>query len=211
MNLAMLPGPPVWDVESRPSQILARLHAILLTFRGGGNKQLVEMLYKKMADAQSICGVALGASLKAPTEPQSQQSPESSTYRNAVTENAFLDRSPAESSLITMSGWFNFGPSYALQEGGVEQTDRSDGCILADDLITAISTSDTSSDAWTKESLVITEDIGEMASLFTSLPSWTTPEEELLEECSRDDILTFETSLPSNEDMSFWHAPIIGT
>lgn len=208
MNLAMLPGPPVWDVESRPSQILVRLHAILSTFRGGGNKQLVELLYKKMAEAQSISGVALGASLKAPTESQFQQSSESSTCRDA-----FAEESPAESSQeITMSGWFNFEPSYALQEGGVEQTDRSDGCIMADDTITAItSTSDTCSDAWTTESLVITEDIGEVASLFTSLPSWTTPEEELLEECLRDDILTFETSLPSNEDMSFWHAPIIGT
>lgn len=130
-----------------------------------------------------------------------------------MTENAFLDESPAESSpVMTMTGWFNFGPSYTLQEGEDAQPDRSDGCILPHDTITTIaSTSNTSSDAWITESLVIPEDIGEMASLFTSLPSWATPEEDLLEQCSRDDILTsFETSLP-NEDMNFWHAPIVGT
>lgn len=206
MNLAMLPGPPVWDVESRPSQILARLHAILSTFRGGGNKQLVELLYKKMAEAQSISGIALGASLKAPPESQFQQASKSTC------RDAFVEQSPAESSqVVAMSGWFNFGPSYASQEGGVEHADRSDRCILPDDMITAISTSDASSDAWTTESLVVTEDTGEMASLFTSLPSWTTPEGEFPDECSRDDILTFETSLPSTEDMTFWHTPIVGT
>ncbi|GIJ83323.1 hypothetical protein Asppvi_002142 [Aspergillus pseudoviridinutans] len=213
MNLAMLPRPPVWDVESRPSQILARLHAILSTFRGGGNKQLVELLYKKMAEVQSISGLTLGASLKAPARrPQLEQSSES-TCRHAITENAFLDQSPSESSqVMSMSGWFNFGSSYTLQEGGDAQPDRSDGCFLPDDTITAIaSTSDNFSNAWTAESLIITEDMGEMASLFTSLPLWTISEEEFLEECSRNDALTsFEASLP-NEDMTFWHAPIVGT
>ncbi|GAQ10260.1 hypothetical protein ALT_7581 [Aspergillus lentulus] len=213
-NMELVPWPPVWDVESRPSQILIRLHAILSTFRGGGNKQLVELLYKKMAEVQSISGLTLGASLREPASRRHfQQPPESSTRRDAMTENAFLDESPAESSpVMTMTGWFNFGPSYTLQEGEDAQPDRSDGCILPHDTITTIaSTSNTSSDAWTTESLVIPEDIGEMASLFTSLPSWTTPEEEFLEQCSRDDILTsFETSLP-NEDMNFWHAPIVGT
>ncbi|GFF78609.1 probable sucrose utilization protein SUC1 [Aspergillus udagawae] len=214
MDLAMLPRPPVWDVESRPSQILARLHAILSTFRGGGNKQLVALLYKKMAEVQSISGLTLGASLKAPAgRPQLQQSSESSTCSNAITENAFLDQSTSESSqMMTMTDWFNFGPSYILKEGGDAQPDRSDGNFLPDDTITAIaSTSANSSDAWTAESLVITEDIGEMASLFTSLPLWTTSEEEFLEECSRNGTLTsFESSLP-NEDMTFWHAPIVGT
>lgn len=59
INLAMLPRAPVWDGESRPSSILARLHSILSTFRGGGNKELAELLYKKMADAQSSSGPAL--------------------------------------------------------------------------------------------------------------------------------------------------------
>jgi hypothetical protein len=114
--------------------------------------------------------------------------------------------------MMTMTDWFNFGPSYTLKEGGGQQPDRSDGCFLPVDTITAItSTSDNSSDAWTAESLVITEDIGEMASLFTSLPLWTTSEEEFLEECSRNGTLTsFEASLP-NEDMTFWHAPVVGT
>ncbi|PYI30026.1 hypothetical protein BP00DRAFT_221238 [Aspergillus indologenus CBS 114.80] len=59
INLAMLPRAPVWDGETRPSSILARLHSILSTFRGGGNKELAELLYKKMADAQSSSGPAL--------------------------------------------------------------------------------------------------------------------------------------------------------
>jgi hypothetical protein len=206
MNMEMVPLPPVWDVESRPSQILTRLHAILSTFRGGGNKQLVELLFKKMAEVQSISGLTLGASLKEPASRQQlQQSPESSARRDAMIENSFLDQVPADSSqTITMTGWFNFGPSYTLQEGGDVQPDGSDGCILPHDTITTIaSTSDTSSDAWTTESVIIPEDIGEMASLFTSLPSWTTPEEEFLR--------SFETSLPTNEDITFWHAPILRT
>ncbi|RAL16961.1 Zn(II)2Cys6 transcription factor [Aspergillus homomorphus CBS 101889] len=59
INLAMLPQAPVWDGESRPSSILARLHSILSTFRGGGNKELVDLLYRKMADAQFRTGPAL--------------------------------------------------------------------------------------------------------------------------------------------------------
>ncbi|KAF9883382.1 hypothetical protein FE257_003549 [Aspergillus nanangensis] len=53
MNLALLPRAPVWDGETRPSSILTRLHSILSTFRGGGNKELVEILYRKMAEAQA--------------------------------------------------------------------------------------------------------------------------------------------------------------
>ncbi|THC95218.1 hypothetical protein EYZ11_005295 [Aspergillus tanneri] len=53
MHLAILPQAPVWDGDSRPSNILERLYSILSTFRGGGNRELAELLYKKMADAQS--------------------------------------------------------------------------------------------------------------------------------------------------------------
>ncbi|RHZ54230.1 Zn(II)2Cys6 transcription factor [Aspergillus thermomutatus] len=218
MNLAMLPRPPIWDVESRPSQILARLHTILSTFRGGGNKQLVELLYKKMAEAQSISGLTLGASLKAPAgKPQFRQSPESSTCRNAMRENAFLGQSPAESSQVVMTGWFSFGPPYTLQAGGdIAQPDCFDDCILPDDMVLGIaSASDTPADAWTTESQVTTEDMGEMASLFTSLPSWTTPPGEIiLEDCPKEDVLndtSFETFLPTNEDITIWHTPIVGT
>ncbi|KAI9043938.1 Zn(II)2Cys6 transcription factor [Aspergillus affinis] len=66
MNMAMLPRAPSWDGESRPSSILARLHSILSTFRGGGNKELAEILYKKMAEAQVRSGPTLSPSIKAP-------------------------------------------------------------------------------------------------------------------------------------------------
>lgn len=65
MNLATLPRAPVWDGDSRPSTILARLHSLLSTFHGGGNKELVEVLYKKMAEAQYRSGPALPPTIKA--------------------------------------------------------------------------------------------------------------------------------------------------
>ncbi|KAH1424519.1 hypothetical protein KXV70_000279 [Aspergillus fumigatus] len=204
MNMEMARWPPVWDVESRPSQILTRLHAILSTFRGGGNKQLVELLYKKMAEVESISGLTLGVSLEEPaSRPPFQQSSETPTCRDAATENALINELPAESSQMVTNHWFDFGASYTLQEGGDAQPDRSDGCIVPNDMMTAVaSTPGTYSNAWTTESLLIPEDIGEMASLFTSLPSWPTPDEEFLR--------SFETPL-SNEDMVFVHAPIVGT
>ncbi|GKZ40959.1 hypothetical protein AbraIFM66951_006499 [Aspergillus brasiliensis] len=69
IDLAMLPRAPSWDNESRPSSILARLHSILSTFRGGGNKELAELLYKKMADAQARSGPALSPPIREPHPP----------------------------------------------------------------------------------------------------------------------------------------------
>ncbi|PYI00477.1 hypothetical protein BO78DRAFT_42087 [Aspergillus sclerotiicarbonarius CBS 121057] len=69
IDLAMLPRAPAWDNESRPSNILARLHSILSTFRGGGNKELAELLYKKMADAQARSGPALSPPIRDPHIP----------------------------------------------------------------------------------------------------------------------------------------------
>ncbi|PWY95257.1 C6 transcription factor [Aspergillus sclerotioniger CBS 115572] len=69
IDLAMLPRAPTWDNESRPSNILARLHSILFTFRGGGNKELAELLYKKMADAQARSGPALSLPIRDPHIP----------------------------------------------------------------------------------------------------------------------------------------------
>jgi len=53
MKLAMIPHASELEFESRPNNILYRLHSILSTFRGGGNKTLVDMLYKKMTEADS--------------------------------------------------------------------------------------------------------------------------------------------------------------
>ena len=64
MKITMLPRAPKWEFESRPSNILSRLHSILSTFRGGGNKDLVDMLYKKMAEAESRATPVLSPSLQ---------------------------------------------------------------------------------------------------------------------------------------------------
>lgn len=67
MKLTMLPCAPTWEFESRPSNILSRLHSILSTFRGGGNKTLVDMLYKKMAEAETRSAPILAKPLQSPT------------------------------------------------------------------------------------------------------------------------------------------------
>lgn len=64
MKLTMLPRASDWEFESQPSNILSRLHSILSTFRGGGNKALVDMLYKKMAEAESRSAPVLSMSLQ---------------------------------------------------------------------------------------------------------------------------------------------------
>ena len=71
----MLPCPPSMEVESRPSSILSRLHSILATFRGGGNKTLVDMLHKKMAEAESRSASALVKPLQPPMTPGTSRSP----------------------------------------------------------------------------------------------------------------------------------------
>ncbi|KAE8168154.1 fungal-specific transcription factor domain-containing protein [Aspergillus tamarii] len=63
-DLAALPLSPEWDGESRPNYILSRLHSILSTFRGGGNKKLVDVLYQKMAEVQAVIGPALTTPLR---------------------------------------------------------------------------------------------------------------------------------------------------
>ncbi|KAE8332540.1 fungal-specific transcription factor domain-containing protein [Aspergillus sergii] len=65
-DLAALPLSPEWEGESRPNYILSRLHSILSTFRGGGNKKLVDVLYQKMAEVQVIIGPALTTPLRNP-------------------------------------------------------------------------------------------------------------------------------------------------
>ncbi|KAE8317076.1 fungal-specific transcription factor domain-containing protein [Aspergillus transmontanensis] len=65
-DLAAIPLSPEWEGESRPNYILSRLHSILSTFRGGGNKKLVDVLYQKMAEVQVIIGPALTTPLRNP-------------------------------------------------------------------------------------------------------------------------------------------------
>lgn len=63
-----LPHAPEWQGDNRPNYILHRLHSILSTFRGGGNKKLVDVLYRKMAEAQLLVGPVLTTPLRSRTK-----------------------------------------------------------------------------------------------------------------------------------------------
>ncbi|CRL17992.1 Fungal transcriptional regulatory protein, N-terminal [Penicillium camemberti] len=65
MNMAMLPRASFWNDESRPCNILARLHSFLSTFHGGENKELVDVLYKKMTEAQYKADLAMSCAVHA--------------------------------------------------------------------------------------------------------------------------------------------------
>lgn len=61
--LASLPCPLEWALDSRPSNILARLQYFLSTFTGWRNKTLVDLLYSKMAETQLTHGLSLSTPL----------------------------------------------------------------------------------------------------------------------------------------------------
>ncbi|KAL2801797.1 fungal-specific transcription factor domain-containing protein [Aspergillus granulosus] len=63
-SISMLPEAPAWDQDIRPSSVLARFHSILTVFRDGGNGALVEILYQKMAHAQSLSSAAVPRPLR---------------------------------------------------------------------------------------------------------------------------------------------------
>ncbi|KAJ0413758.1 fungal-specific transcription factor domain-containing protein [Aspergillus carlsbadensis] len=63
-SISMLPEAPTWDQDIRPSSVLARLHSILTAFKDGGNNALVDILYQKMARAQSLSSEAVPRSLR---------------------------------------------------------------------------------------------------------------------------------------------------
>lgn len=113
IDLAMLPRAPSWDNESRPSSILARLHSILSTFRGGGNKELAELLYKMMADAQARSGPALTPPIREPHPPvKSKMLPATTTsvsggedlaHKRATT--AMEAAGPIADDISTLNNW----------------------------------------------------------------------------------------------------------
>ena len=109
MNMAMLPRAPVWDGESRPSSILARLHSILSTFRGGGNKELAEILYKKMAEAQVKSGPTLSPCIKT-SRAHAISRPSSGSSKDGLGEEGPADKDPS-GSLSTPSGLHHGGIS----------------------------------------------------------------------------------------------------
>ncbi|KAE8371043.1 fungal-specific transcription factor domain-containing protein [Aspergillus bertholletiae] len=80
-DLAALPLSPEWDGDSRPNYILSRLHSILSTFRGGGNKKLVDILCQKMAEVQLIIGPVLTTPLRNPDTRKRRISPIGSEAR----------------------------------------------------------------------------------------------------------------------------------
>ncbi|KAF7588569.1 hypothetical protein BBP40_005488 [Aspergillus hancockii] len=82
-NRAVLPHSPEWDGDNRPNYILFRLHSILSTFRGGGNKKLVDILYRKMAEAQLLAG----PSFSAPLRTSARKSPGSRKRRRSSVEH----------------------------------------------------------------------------------------------------------------------------
>ncbi|PLB44521.1 hypothetical protein P170DRAFT_430403 [Aspergillus steynii IBT 23096] len=135
MNMAMLPRAPIWDGESRPSSILARLHSILSTFRGGGNKELAEILYKKMAEAQVRSGPTLSPSLKAPHGPALSR-PLSGPSKDGLREEGSADKDPS-SSRSTPPGLHNSGISTTnwgddLQTIGYEDLLQNSASIATD-------------------------------------------------------------------------------
>ncbi|KAB8235690.1 Zn(II)2Cys6 transcription factor [Aspergillus alliaceus] len=67
-DLTGLPHTPEWQGDNRPNYILHRLHSILSTFRGGGNKKLVDVLYRKMAEAQLLVEPVLPTPLRSRTK-----------------------------------------------------------------------------------------------------------------------------------------------
>jgi hypothetical protein len=63
-SISLLPEAPAWDQDIRPSSVLARLHSILTAFKDGGNNALVDILYQKMARAQSLSSATVPRSLR---------------------------------------------------------------------------------------------------------------------------------------------------
>ncbi|PWY89884.1 hypothetical protein BO70DRAFT_330003 [Aspergillus heteromorphus CBS 117.55] len=123
IDLAMLPRAPAWDGESRPSSILARLHSILSTFRGGGNKELAELLYKKMADAQASSGPALAAPIRDTHPPVRSKLPAETTHPASGGERLARKRPPAVDAAghaNAISNWADALQPSALQPIGHE-------------------------------------------------------------------------------------------
>ncbi|KKK11853.1 hypothetical protein P175DRAFT_0343013 [Aspergillus ochraceoroseus IBT 24754] len=69
ISLAVLPQSGVWDTESPPSSILTKMHSMLCSLRGGGKKNLAEVLYKKMAEVHYTNGPALSPTVHDASRP----------------------------------------------------------------------------------------------------------------------------------------------
>ncbi|PYH91608.1 hypothetical protein BO71DRAFT_459543 [Aspergillus ellipticus CBS 707.79] len=129
IDLAMLPRAPAWDGESRPSSILARLHSILSTFRGGGNKELAELLYKKMADAQASSGPALTAPIRETHPPfrskllsRTSSDPASCGEGLAQKKSTAVEAAEPASDSNAISNWFAEPQRSTMQPIGHEHT-----------------------------------------------------------------------------------------
>ncbi|KAJ5505991.1 hypothetical protein N7453_004948 [Penicillium expansum] len=104
INMAMLPMASFWNDESRPYDILARLHSFLSTFDGGENKELVDVLYKKMTEAQYKAGRAMWSTVHAPMK--SRHLIETTSENQLVQEEPPL---PGPDYIITIPDWSEGG------------------------------------------------------------------------------------------------------
>jgi len=122
-DLASLPRPLQWAMDNRPSNILARLHSFLSAFRGEGNKTLVNLLHRKMAEAQ----LSSGPSSSIPFDSSFQLSRRSIPHQaRGVSE--VQDEEESNSALITLPGGPTTDFSFSLEsQVGLPQIDFNSG------------------------------------------------------------------------------------
>ncbi|EAW07132.1 Zn(II)2Cys6 transcription factor [Aspergillus clavatus NRRL 1] len=186
LNMATLPRALIWDGENRPSHILAKLHSLLSTFRGGGNKRLVELLWQKMAHAQSVGDLILPTSIGTPLMADSQ-------HLNLV-ENSSDDRITAiggvalpqyennhSAEMVTITDWSSL-EGLQGNDYNAPPLDNSDSLCQTffEDLISGTASNTTYAacvapdldfaSTWL-ESFVVPDGTGQMAS-FTPLGPW---------------------------------------
>ncbi|EAA60630.1 hypothetical protein AN8596.2 [Aspergillus nidulans FGSC A4] len=84
-STAAVPDTSRWDQESRPSNILTRLHSILSALTGGENSTLVDILYGKIAKAHYMHSAPI---LPAPSNGNNKPNRKSKTARATCTEDS---------------------------------------------------------------------------------------------------------------------------
>ncbi|CEL11304.1 hypothetical protein ASPCAL14407 [Aspergillus calidoustus] len=98
-SISMLPEAPMWDQDIRPSSVLARLHSILTAFKDGGNNALVDILYQKMARAQSLSSTTVPRSLRG-LNPTQKRKAECRIPRSSNTDWNSFDDTNSQPSIL---------------------------------------------------------------------------------------------------------------
>ncbi|CAG8898437.1 unnamed protein product [Penicillium egyptiacum] len=141
INMAMLPRASFWNYESRPCNILARLHSFLSTFHGGENKELLDVLYKKMAEAQYRADRAIPSTIHAPMK--SRHLIETTASENQLVQEEPL--LPGPDHIITIPDYwreseelypaiFPTGTDWFMQ-GNLTSVEQADQPIWLDDML----------------------------------------------------------------------------